>query len=166
MSLDKTEDHGEVASPDEAAALLVSLLTGGHTVRFRARGKSMRPFIHDGDILTIVPEGPSSLRRGDIAFYQGPGQRLLAHRVLAIRRRHGRTVFLLRGDAFTGQLDQIDHDGILGKVVSIRRGSRTFAPHTPWWRGFGLSWARYQTVQAVVRIRFGRMRRWLRSPSP
>ena len=45
-----------------------ALLRAGHTLRFRAAGQSMRPFLRDGDFLTIVPAAPTDCQPGDIVL--------------------------------------------------------------------------------------------------
>lgn len=119
----------------------------------------MRPFVMDGDVVTVVPVSCSSLKRGDIAFYRCSGHELRAHRVLALRRGRDGVQILARGDAASGQLEEIPSASLLGKVVAIRRGNRTLSPHTLWSRGLGYGWAHWQSIQAHVRIRLGRLRR-------
>jgi signal peptidase I len=62
---------------------------------------SMRPAIKAGDVLITHNEPASSIKRGDIVSFIDPGlrEKLVTHRVIAIRARDQRIDFLTRGDA-------------------------------------------------------------------
>ena len=44
-------------------------LRKGKSVRFQAKGWSMRPFIRDGDFIVVSPIENSSIKTGDMVFY-------------------------------------------------------------------------------------------------
>jgi signal peptidase I len=58
------------------------ILEKGKSIRFQARGWSMRPFIRDGDFVTVSPAENSSIRKGDVVFYSTPKNKAMAHRVI------------------------------------------------------------------------------------
>src|SRR5206468_11027725 len=62
--------------PDLAA----ELLRRGNRVRFRAAGASMQPTIEDGELITVAPVAPESVKRGEILRYQHE-RGVVAHRV-------------------------------------------------------------------------------------
>ncbi len=106
----------------EFARLALELLRGGTSIRFRARGGSMSPFIRDGDVLTVTPCNADSLRLGDVALYRNAIGSVWAHRVLG-RSGKGRSLVLeMRGDSSRGAQESVPADAILGRVVSARRG--------------------------------------------
>ncbi len=86
---------------DVGPALAAELLEQGRPVTLRARGMSMRPLIHDGDLLTLAPLG-WPVRVGDVVVALCMG-RLLVHRVVRLEEegageRAGMAA-LLQGDA-------------------------------------------------------------------
>ena len=144
------------------AAAAAELLRAGRAVRFVARGRSMRPFVREGDLLTVVPVRPAALRLGDLAFYETAGGALRVHRVLRICRSTTRRLFFTRGDALTGPLERVSETRVLGKVIRLRRQTRVLAPGTVFRRQRGVVWAHCQTVRGTLGIQAGRLRRWLR----
>src|SRR5215470_16363314 len=106
MSEDRTHSaaFGEVAD---------CLLASGVTFRFQARGRSMLPFIQDGEILRVKAVDPKEIRVGDIVLYRDYSG-FKAHRV--IRRRNN--VFMTRGDAGLETDAAIRGEQILGKITA------------------------------------------------
>jgi SAM-dependent methyltransferase len=100
-------------------ALAREALRQGHTLRFRARGASMRPQVEDGAVLEVVPRAPADARLGDVVLYaaraasDAGGWRLVAHRVVG---RRGRTL-VTRGDS-AARVDLVDEDHHLGLVAA------------------------------------------------
>ncbi len=96
-----------------------------YRVRFRAGGRSMYPAIRDGETITVEPAPASALAVGDIAFYR-TRRGATAHRVVAT----GGTgkAFLMRGDALGSEIETVEPDWILGKVVAIERGGQIIDP--------------------------------------
>jgi hypothetical protein len=109
---------------DDFLSLARDILAAGHSLRFRARGRSMTPFVHDGDILTIAPAAGQDLRAGDIAFYAAGGGKLVAHRVLRRWQHDGGLVLLTRGDASAGDGERVAAAQVLGRAVSVHRRDR------------------------------------------
>lgn len=107
---------------DALVGLARAVLAGGHRLRFRARGLSMRPQIPDGAVLEVSPHEFAALRAGQIALYVAGDNRLVAHRLL------GRTTdgWRARGDS-AGRVDLVTPACHLGVVTA--RLERT--PHGP-----------------------------------
>lgn len=100
----------------------LELLAEGRTIRFRAGGRSMLPHILDGDVVLVRPVEPQSLRYGDIILYRQPGGTgALLHRITAIRKRAGRRIFFVRGDAALFHVDRISAEDIAGQAIAIER---------------------------------------------
>src|ERR1700745_2966572 len=85
------EDRPHSAVFDEVAD---SLLASGLEFRFQARGRSMLPFIKDGEILHVTAIEPADVKLGDIVLFKEQAG-LKAHRVI----RRGKSFFVTRGDA-------------------------------------------------------------------
>lgn len=132
--------------------IVVDLLRLGHSVRFRAPGRSMHPTIREGEVITVEPVTPSGIRKGDIILYRTQ-KKLTAHRVIRINKngtqsselssqnsslnphsslfnaRHSSLgthyLFITRGDATATYDDPVHPQQVLGKVVSVERGGCT-----------------------------------------
>ncbi|MBS2021487.1 MAG: S24/S26 family peptidase [Deltaproteobacteria bacterium] len=119
-----------------APELLLDLLARGQHVTLRARGASMLPLVHDGDVLTLASllrprrEGESvrPLRVGELVLAVR-GEDLRVHRVIALEAGRAR----LRGDALHEDDGVFDLAHLHGRVVAVRRGDR---PLSRWrWAG-------------------------------
>lgn len=121
------------------AQLSAELLGAGAALRFEAHGGSMAPLVRDGDVLTVRPADPGSIRLGDLVLVTDEHGRLLVHRV--IRRMTGR-----EGISFTVQGDQVSlPDGeipaaqVHGRVTAIERAGASIDVNRPGLRLLG--WA-------------------------
>ena len=86
------------------------------------RGESMRPLFRPGDRILFVPCRIEDLRRGDVIIFNAPDrEERVVHRVVTTGRVSVRT----KGDANLG-VDSwsIHQENILGRAVSVERGSR------------------------------------------
>jgi hypothetical protein len=91
------------------------------SIRFQARGGSMRPFIRNGDILTISPLAGRSPRLGEvIAFFHPISGQVIVHRL--IRRRGG--LFWMQGDSVGDREGPVERGQILGYVSGLERAGR------------------------------------------
>jgi ribosomal protein S18 acetylase RimI-like enzyme len=113
---------GELALSNAAQLeLMRGVLEKGLPFHMTARGLSMRPFVRDGDAVTVAPldtDGPSV---GDIVAVVLPAtERLAIHRVIA-RDREG---WMVRGDNALQSDGTVRREHILGRVVKVERGGR------------------------------------------
>ncbi len=97
------------------------LLARGLSFRFVARGASMRPFVRDGDLLVVAPEGERALV-GDLVLI--PEGEFTVHRVIA---RLGHRIWV-KGDAMPRIDGVFDRRTIAGRVVELSRAGRLI-PH-------------------------------------
>jgi len=134
----------------EFAELSAELLRRGNKVRFRARGRSMAPLIRDGDVLTVEPAGPETLRVGDVALHRIGGEQVVAHRVLARRAERGEVLLTTRGDALSGPHDRVCAEEVLGRVVEVERDGRVLRLDRGPWRVLGLVAAKLLPLRALV----------------
>jgi signal peptidase I len=102
--------------------LFRDILERGLSLRIKATGKSMSPFLRGGEIITIKKVPFSSLRRGDlILFVSGAGQ-ILLHRIIGKKRLDdGSFVFRTKGDASMTFDEPAAEERILGKACSIEK---------------------------------------------
>ena len=85
----------------------------------------MNPSIRDGELITVGPVAGDAIVRGDVLLCRN-GNRVLAHRVVAITGRGGARI---------------------GKVVSVRRDGRTIPLCGP------LARLRYRAWRAAARVK-------------
>ena len=111
--------------PDLAA----EMLRRGNRVRFRAAGASMQPTIEDGELITVGPVAPGSVKRGDILLYQNE-RGVFAHRMVGVVKG---TVTIdggdspPRGDASVSCDAPVQLEQVIGRVVAVQRGGRNLA---------------------------------------
>ena len=135
--------------------LSAEILSQGSSFRFQARGASMTPFIRHGDILTVQPVDLATLHVGDVILYHAAGDKLIAHRIIALENGAQDEQFLptARGDASRGSGKQVCADQVLGQVVSVARGAMIMQLKTPYWRSLGFIWGKLAPV--ALRLRSG-----------
>src|SRR5215475_6649113 len=95
-----------------------SLLASGLEFRFQAQGRSMLPFIKDGEILRVKAIDPADVKLGDIVLFRDRSG-FKAHRV--IRRNKGK--FATRGDAGLETDEAIRGEQIVGKITAKECGT-------------------------------------------
>ena len=100
-------------------------LRRGNTLRLRARGGSMLPFLLDGDIVEVRPAVAAEVRVGDVICYEPPPGGLCLHRVIG-REERG---FVTRGDALA-YVDTVPDVALLGVVIARERHGRRAALDT------------------------------------
>jgi hypothetical protein len=105
-------------SGEELIELMKAVHGKNAPFRFRAGGFSMNPFIKDGDIITISPQGQTPAGRGDIvAFLHPVTGKLLVHRIIG----NDGSFMRLRGDNATIEDGLVPLPDILGKVIRVER---------------------------------------------
>jgi hypothetical protein len=80
-------DPGKVTMVDSEmfTDITMELLERGHSVKFRAPGRSMHPTIRAEETITVEPIEPSAVKRGDIILYRIESG-VIAHRVIRIEK--------------------------------------------------------------------------------
>ena len=127
---------------DAFAELSAEILRQGGSFQFRAHGSSMIPFIRDGDLLTIAPVDAASLEIGDVALYRTRRDRIIAHRIVGRTTQDGEPVLVTQGDARLGTDRPVPADCVLGRVVRIQRGDRSYRLDRGPWRLAARLWIR------------------------
>jgi ribosomal protein S18 acetylase RimI-like enzyme len=116
-------------------------LEKGTSIRFQAKGWSMRPFIRDGDFITVSPIENSSIRIGDVVFYSTAENNVIVHRIINKYGKDGNMNLLIKGDAGFGPPERVNSQDVLGKVVAIKRNGRERNLDTKFYRIIGLFFA-------------------------
>lgn len=98
-----------------------TLIERDTSIRFQAKGFSMRPFIRDGDLITVSPLWNSPVKAGDVVLYKTADDRAIVHRVIRKTGIKGRMIFFIKGDAVFGQSEEVDLKNILGRVTVVER---------------------------------------------
>jgi hypothetical protein len=92
----------------------------GARVWIGPRGASMRPLI-GAETKLLIEFGAASAEVGDIILFP-LGDILVAHRLVARRRRHGQDVLIAKGDAEPYFDSAVSPADVLGVVRALRRG--------------------------------------------
>ncbi|HXK43386.1 MAG TPA: S24/S26 family peptidase [Anaerolineae bacterium] len=137
---------GEIVqlSGAELVGLMQAVLETGAQFRFRARGMSMMPFIHDQDVVTVAPLTHRAEVGDVIAFVHPQNQKPILHRVVE-RDAHG---YWTQGDNSAAPDGWIPATAAVGVIVAVEREGRAvrfglgperrliaaFSPHRRLWR--------------------------------
>lgn len=147
----RTEREKKIPDP-VMVDLLKKVIGGRHrSLRFRARGTSMAPFIKDNDVITVSPAEAGKLNVGQvIAFSFQPEEKLCVHRIIG-KEENG---FVTRGDNLGSPDGLILFEQVLGLVTMVERNGRIIKTG----KGFGKNW--------IVRFWHGKIRqgvtaRWM-----
>jgi len=99
-------------SGESLTELMQAVLDKGKPFRFRARGRSMSPYINDGDVVTVTPLAGSRPRTGEIVAFLHPATgKAAVHRI--VREKSGG--YHLKGDNST----EIDGGLPLARILGI-----------------------------------------------
>ena len=139
----------------DLAPLLAEALREGQSVRFRAEGQSMQPFIRAGDLVVVAPAPPTAaLRPGEVLLYERMSGTLRLHRLQRIAR--GDPLLLLRGDAPGQSMERVHPDQVLGVLTTYERNGRTRSARHPLRRFAGLAWPRLRNRIQSAMDRWGK----------
>ncbi len=86
------------------------ILEKGKSVRFQAKGWSMRPFIRDEDFIVVSPIENSSIKTGDVVFYLTTENKVIVHRVIKKYKKDkdNRMIMLIKGNASFGSPEKVE----------------------------------------------------------
>ena len=103
-------------------ALFADILQQDHDLKIKVTGRSMRPFINNGEVVTLRKVPPESLRCGDIIYYTSENGPPVMHRIIskAIQDDKGLS-FTTKGDALLQKDVPVSADQILGKAFHVEK---------------------------------------------
>jgi signal peptidase I len=99
-----------------AARSFAQLLRDGIAIELTVCGRSMRPLLRDGDVLSIEPAAVRDVRPGEIVLIDSDAG-LIVHRLMRIDATTLRT----RGDGCIGHDQPHPHAALVGKAAAFRR---------------------------------------------
>ena len=97
------------------------------TVRLKVWGTSMLPSLWPGDLLTLQTATQNDVIPGDIVLVLRD-KRCFIHRLVAKQPGEDRVVFITCGDAMPDHDPPVAGAELLGRVIGVRRGNRSFVP--------------------------------------
>lgn len=104
--------------------LLASDLLGrGLPVRFTVSGTSMRPFLDEGDVVTLAPVRTDELRIGDIALVRRSSDSLTLHRLVG-KMKGSQSLLIFQGDAVNQSDEPVTSTQVIGRVIEIQKAHK------------------------------------------
>jgi len=137
-------------STGDLSELTSEVLAYGSPIRFTAHGSSMRPFIKDGDKITVYPANAYHLKAGDVVLYHTTGGRLTAHRITSIQNQGNQLRLNTRGDAAAGSDEPVYMEQVLGRVTHVQRSGKIFSLDTRSRRMMGKFWTELFPLPVLV----------------
>jgi hypothetical protein len=121
----------------ELMPIICSALQRGQHVRLTATGGSMRPFLHNGDVVEIEPLDSLPMM-GDVVLVRcgSDDERYVLHRLVRVK---GEKLFI-RGDAQAYCEGPFTRGDVLGRVTKCYSNGRVRRLDSGLWRFAGLAW--------------------------
>jgi ribosomal protein L24 len=113
-----------------------TLLDKGNQVRIPVKGRSMRPFLKDGDTVILASKNDRSVRWGDIVLACTTTNRIVLHRVVYRKKD---TIWLM-GDAHSRQKEQTMKIDVLAVAISAHRKGKELKINSFLWRCTVMIW--------------------------
>jgi hypothetical protein len=109
-----------VCSAPEFYQLGRDLAHSGVRFRLNLYGRSMLPFIRNGDLVEVAPVSINEVQIGDVVFYRS-GSRLVAHRVVGFLSDGEENYFVTRGDGLIHEDRLANEKDLIGRVETVQR---------------------------------------------
>jgi len=136
----------------EFESLAKEVLSRASVLHFRARGVSMWPFIHDGDIVEVRSNNGAFTHRYDIVMCRNINGHLVVHRILDIETRKEITRLLIKGDNLQQNDGYIQPEDILGRVVATERQGRRIRLDSRWSRLKSNFWIKLTQMGKQIKL--------------
>ena len=102
--------------------LFADILQQELDLKIKVTGRSMRPFINNGDIVILRKVSPESLLCGDIIYFTNKNDSPVMHRIVSKRILPDNSLLLTtKGDALLQKDMPISADQILGKAFYVEK---------------------------------------------
>jgi signal peptidase I len=109
--------------------LFADILQQELDLKIKVTGRSMRPFINNGDIVILRKVFPESLQYGDIIYYTSTNGSQIMHRIVAKTLLSDNSLLLTtKGDALLQKDMPISADQILGKAFYVEKNLPLLGP--------------------------------------
>lgn len=129
------------------------------SLRLRVVGTSMLPVLWPGDILSVHRHNPTEVKAGDVVVFRN-GRRLVTHRVIHRTPYQKSIQWVTRGDRLKYDDAPVSSHELLGRVVSIQRGSRRLSAHLTFWNKIGSSILSRSEFCTRLLVRLRRIGTW------
>ena len=127
--------------------LLKEGITSGKEIRLKVITNSMQPLINPGEKV-VAKRGPAEeFQCGNIILFEKGGI-LCIHRLLAKKR--GGTLYITKGDKGNFWDEPLSVEQILGKVVTIEKGSRIMDLEKRSWRIINWLLALFSLIEGAI----------------
>jgi signal peptidase I len=97
-----------------------------------AQGKSMFPYIRQGDVCHFEACDPNGFKKGDIVLFTVGTDRLVAHRFIKKMQKGNLFYFLFKGDTNLLFDEPIVEEHIIGKMTLIERKNKKINVKNMW----------------------------------
>ena len=101
---------------EDFASITQEVLERGRTLRFRAKGGSMSPFIQNGDVVEVVPV-KGKINLGDVVLYRSSYGNPIVHRVIQRNKKN----IVTKGDSVPSSDQPVLSKHVLGRVVAVKK---------------------------------------------
>jgi signal peptidase I len=115
-----SDGHAQRVLTTEPGGLVEDFLNNGIKIRVRVTGRSMYPFLHGGEVLTIECVPCMSLKAGDLVLFRDSYGRPVIHRLMEKKLSpDGYGILRTKGDSLKAFDRPVRQDQVLGKVIRI-----------------------------------------------
>ncbi|MDO4300478.1 MAG: S24/S26 family peptidase [Clostridia bacterium] len=129
----------------EIYGVMKEMLDKGGTVDFNPRGTSMLPTLHnDGD--RVILKKFTKLKKYDLPLYLRDNGQFVLHRVHKVNKDG---TYNMCGDNQWHIEKNVRSDQIIGTVVKINRGGKTFSTNNPIYRLYVLFWVKIRPLRHI-----------------
>ncbi len=124
----------------------------GKSVRFQARGVSMKPLVRDGDVLVVEPLGQDRPCVGEVVLCSTASEHVVVHRVIRQQFKKGIQYSQVQGDQIPQPDGWMSDEAVLGRVMSLERDGRVIEMDRPLIRALG-RYAAFRSRRGAGQIR-------------
>jgi len=122
--------------------------TTKHIIPLKVKGSSMSPLINKQSLLYVDFDYRGLYKLGDIAIFW-IGNKMVAHRVICIRRKTKSKLFLFKGDHNRRCDGWIHENNLFGKVISIKGRNYDIDLHSRKNRAFAIIFTCYSLINFI-----------------
>lgn len=119
--------------------------------KFNLRGESMRPFLHEGDQITLLLINLKNIKVGHIVLAKYQNKYML-HRIVRIKDNKA----WLAGDANVSQVEIVLLTDLIASVEKVYRNGKEIIVNTRLHRLSGLTWYHIRPLRYIGNKLFGK----------
>ncbi len=127
--------------------LVKNEVADGSSIRIKAQGNSMRPFVRgDCDELILNKPNEETFNKGSIVLARLKEGRLVAHR---IAKTKGHTL-VLRGDGNLSAMEVVQPKDIVAEVIAVSRHKKTIRKGSLGWNKYRYLWPSRPLLRKIL----------------